>query len=196
LVLTLAPFRNRDAALTLAVFIARFWSVPGRVGGSFPIDRRELADRPDLGLTEKRVRSAITTLEAVGFLERALTPSGSRYKATEHGLHRKPILYVFGSEYGSAFVLANKRAQAARSGVSGARRMPSLSVPSRPSTAFLGALAKGPKSKERSETKVLMGPLRQNSGLPAKTSQDSALERALQRLGEAIGKPSLGSGEK
>jgi hypothetical protein len=64
-------------------------------------------------LTAKRVRSAITILEAVGFLELALTPSGSRYKATEHELHRKPILYVFGSEYGSAFVLANKRAQAA-----------------------------------------------------------------------------------
>ena len=85
----------------------------GAGGGSFPIDRRELADQPDLGLTAKRVRSAITILEAVGFLELALTPSGSRYKATEHELHRKPILYVFGSEYGSAFVLANKRAQAA-----------------------------------------------------------------------------------
>ena len=64
---SLAPFRNREAAFTLAVFLARFWSVPGRVSGSFPIDRRALADRPDLGLTEKRVRNAIRTLEAVGF---------------------------------------------------------------------------------------------------------------------------------
>ncbi len=40
----LEPFRNREAAFTLATFIARFWSVPGRVAGSFPIDRRALAD--------------------------------------------------------------------------------------------------------------------------------------------------------
>ncbi len=132
----------------------------------------------------------------LGFLERALTPSGSRYKATEHGPHRKPILYVFGSEYGSALVLANKRAQAARGSVSGARRMPSPSAPPRLSTAFLEALAKGPKNKERSETKVLMGPLRKGNGIPAEAPQDSALERALKRLGMAIGKPSLGSGER
>ncbi len=125
----LAPFRNREAAFALATFLARFWSVPGRVASAFPIDRRELAGRPDLGLTEKRVRSAITTLEAVGFLERAIPPSGSRYKATEDGLHRKPILYVFGSEYGSAFVLANKRAQAARGGDRHARRPLSLPLP-------------------------------------------------------------------
>src|SRR5918998_3656456 len=79
----LGPFRNREAAFLLATFLARFWSVPGRIAGSFPIDRRELADRPDLELTEKRVRSAITTLEAVGFLERAIPPTGSRYRATE-----------------------------------------------------------------------------------------------------------------
>src|SRR5919107_5102287 len=64
----LAPFRNREAAFALATFLARFWSAPGRVACSFPIDRRELADRPDLGLTEKRVRSAITTPQAGGFL--------------------------------------------------------------------------------------------------------------------------------
>ncbi len=189
LTVALVPFRNRESAFALATFLARFWSVPGRVAGSFPIDRRELADRPDLGLTEKRVRSAITTLEAVGFLERALTPSGSKYRATEEGLQRKPVLYVFGSEYGSAFVLANKRAQAARGRVSGARRMPSPSATTRPSAAILETFTNGPKSRERSETKVLMGPLRKESGLPAEPSQDSALERALQRLKEAIGKP-------
>src|SRR5215217_8947176 len=73
----LAPFRNRDSAYALAVFLARFWSVPGRVALGFPIDRRELADRPDLGLTEDRVRGAIKTLEGVGFLERAIPPTGS-----------------------------------------------------------------------------------------------------------------------
>src|SRR4051812_48018631 len=59
----LTPYRNRDAALTLAVFIGRFWSIPSRVLTAFPIDRRELADRPDLGLTEAQVRGATRALE-------------------------------------------------------------------------------------------------------------------------------------
>src|SRR5215216_4753915 len=84
LVASLAPFRNRDAAFALAKFLARFWSAPGRVVGSFPIDRRALADHPDLGLTEARVRGAIRVLEEIGFLARALT-SGSDYKATPDG---------------------------------------------------------------------------------------------------------------
>src|SRR5690349_15803253 len=84
----LMGFRNRDAAFALATFIARFWSVPGRVVGSFPIDRRELAGRPDLGLTEAQVRGGIRVLEEVGFLDRAI-PSGSRYQATDEGLRRK-----------------------------------------------------------------------------------------------------------
>src|SRR3712207_96274 len=129
----LAPFRNREAAFTLATFLARFWSVPGRVAGSFPIDRRALAGHEGLDLTEARVRGAIRALEAVGFLERAIPPSGSRYKATETGLHRKPILFVFGSEYAPAFLAANRRAAAARGGDRRARRpipAPALSRPS------------------------------------------------------------------
>src|SRR3954454_18053930 len=51
----LAPFRNREAAFTLALFLARFWSVPGRVSGAFPIDRRALSDHAGLELTEARV---------------------------------------------------------------------------------------------------------------------------------------------
>lgn len=190
--LALAPFRNRDAALTLAVFIARFWSVPTRVLGSFPIDRRALAEHEGLELTEARVRGAIKALEAVGFLDRAIPASGSRYKATEHGLHRKPILYVFGSDYGSAFVQANKRAQAARGGVSGARRTIPAPTSSRAPVGLVGALANSPKSKSQAKPLVLMGEVRRESSIPAEPSQDSALERALQRLGMAIGKPSLG----
>src|SRR5215212_4057991 len=72
----LAPFRNRDAAFVLAAFLGRFWSTPNRLLSAFPIDRRELADRSDLGLTEAQVRGAIRTLEAVGFLDRAVM-SGS-----------------------------------------------------------------------------------------------------------------------
>ena len=109
---SLAPFRNREAAFALAVFLARFWSVPGRVSGSFPIDRRALTDHQDLQLTEARVRGAIKTLEAVGFLERAIPATGSQYKQVGEGLHRKPILFVFGSEYGPAVY----RGQQTRSG--------------------------------------------------------------------------------
>src|SRR3954454_2825378 len=58
----LAQYRNRDAAFALAVFIGRFWSAPGRLEQAFPIDRRALANRPDLGLTEAKVRGAIRTL--------------------------------------------------------------------------------------------------------------------------------------
>jgi hypothetical protein len=44
------------------------------------------------------VRGAIRVLEEIGFLDRAVA-SGSRYKATEDGLHRKPVLFMFGSDY-------------------------------------------------------------------------------------------------
>src|SRR3954454_13338593 len=95
----LAPFRNRDAAFTLATFLGRFWSTPARLLTAFPIDRRELADHAALGLTEARVRGAIKTLEEVGFLDRAVH-SGSTHQPTPDGLHRKPVLFMFGAEYG------------------------------------------------------------------------------------------------
>src|SRR3954471_6860802 len=88
----LASFRNRDAAFALAVFLGRFWSAPGRIEQSFPIDRRALADHPDLGLTEARVRGAIRTLERVGFLDRVTADKGSRFQRLDSGdLHRKPV---------------------------------------------------------------------------------------------------------
>jgi hypothetical protein len=191
---SLAPFRNREAAFALAVFLARFWSVPGRVSGSFPIDRRALADRPDLGLTEKRVRNAIRTLEAVGFLDRAVA-SGSRYKATEDGLRRKPIMFCFGSDYAREFMEANRRAAAARGARSSARRAPSPSVSPRPSVAVSEARhAKRPKTSKASKT-VPLGPLRRESGIPPQTSvPDANLEAALDRLRRAIGIAGGGSG--
>src|SRR3954465_2558552 len=86
LVSALAPARNRDAALALAVFLGRFWSTPNRLVSAFPIDRRELADRVDLGLTEAQVRGATRALEAAGFLDRAILGNkGSRHKLTGTG---------------------------------------------------------------------------------------------------------------
>src|SRR3954466_2372192 len=95
----LAPFRNRDAAFALATFLGRFWSAPSRLLTAFPIDGRELANHAALGLTEARVRGAIRTLELVGFLDRAIA-SGSPYQPTPDGLHRKPVLFMFGADYG------------------------------------------------------------------------------------------------
>src|SRR3712207_6577438 len=116
----LGAYRNRDAAFALAVFLGRFWSTPARLLTAFPIDRRELADHAALGLTEARIRGAIRTLEEIGFLDRAVA-SGSTHKPTPDGLHRKPVLFLFGSEYGVLFSAANKRAAAARERRSGTR---------------------------------------------------------------------------
>src|SRR3954466_6688844 len=130
----LVPFRNRDAAFALAVFLGRFWSTPNRLLQAFPIDRRELADHAALGLTEARVRGGIRTLQGVGFLARALA-SGSTHRPTPEGLHRKPVLFMFGSDYGPLFSAANRRAAAARERRSGSRRS---SCSSRHRTALYG----------------------------------------------------------
>src|SRR5215204_1482965 len=114
----LAPYRNRDAAFALAMFLGRFWSTPARLLSAFPIDRRELADHAALGLTEARVRGAIKVLEEIGFLDRAVR-SGSTHQPTPDGLHRKPVLFMFGSDYGPLFGAANKRAAAVRERRSG-----------------------------------------------------------------------------
>jgi hypothetical protein len=185
----LASFRNRDAAYTLAVFLARMWSLPKHVASSFPIDRRELVKREDLGLSEDRIRGAIRTLERVGFLTRDIPPKGSKYQPTEEGLHRKPILFVFGPDYAPSFIKANRRAAVARERHSGERRplspprtqQPSMSLPRAPST-------NSPKDKERSGSQVIMGDLRKPIGLPPRAFEpDPRLEAALDKLKKAIG---------
>src|SRR3954453_22665982 len=156
----LAPYRNRDAAFALAVFLGRFWSTPARLLAAFPIDRRELADHAALGLSEARVRGAIRTLEDVGFLDRALA-SGSTHRPTPDGLHRKPVLFMFGAEYGPLFSAANRRAAAARERRSGSPRTFTPAKPSRPSTGILMARPlKSPKNKDSEAAKVLMGEIR------------------------------------
>jgi hypothetical protein len=187
LVSSLAPFRNRDAAFTLAVFLARFWSVPGRVAGSFPIDRRALADHAGLDLTEAQVRGAIRTLEAIGFLDRAIPAPGSLYQPTEEGLRRKPVLFVFGSDYAPAFLAANARAAAARGRQKRERRSPTPDSVRRPSWGSAEAPGlNSPKDKSAAETKVIMGELR--SGIPSQLSvPDSQVEAALERWRKAAG---------
>src|SRR4051794_39741555 len=149
----LTPFRNRDAAFALAVFLARFWSTPARLLTAFPIDRRELAEHAALGLTEARVRGAIQALEEVGFLDRAVA-SGSTHRPTPDGLHRKPVLFMFGSEYGPLFSAANRRAAAAPERRSGSRRGPPAPALARRPAA---RLAISPKSKGSEADRLLWG---------------------------------------
>src|SRR5829696_104764 len=175
----LAPYRNRDAAFALAVFLGRFWSAPARLVSAFPIDRRELADHAALGLTEARVRGAIRTLEEVGFLDRALA-SGSTHQPTPDGLHRKPVLFMFGAGYGPLFSAANRRAAAARERRLGARRTLTPANPLRPSAGFLmGPPLNSPKNTDSEADKVLMGELRPKP--PEPPLQNSALNAALDR---------------
>jgi hypothetical protein len=162
------------------------------MGSSFPIDRCELADRADLGLAEAQVRGAIRALEEVGFLDRALMGSGSKHRLTGSGeLHRKPILFVFGPEYAPAFLAANRRARKAARGDLTARRPIASAAPSRPPTGLLEARrTNSPKSKSEAKPQVIMGETTKGIGLPAEPSAPTALELALQRLGEGVfGKP-------
>src|SRR4051794_13730609 len=153
----LAPFRNREAAFALATFLGRFWSMPSRLLTAFPIDRRELAEHPALGLTEARVRGAIRTLEEVGFLDRTVV-SGSTHRPVPDGLHRKPVLFMFGSDYGPLFSAANRRAAAVRERRSGSRRASGLAASQRPSAELPAArLTNSPKNKSREASKVIMG---------------------------------------
>jgi hypothetical protein len=187
LALALTPARNREAAFTLARFLARFWSTPSRLLTAFPIDRRALANRPGLGLTEAQVRGAVRALENVGFLDRALPERGSAYRQVGPAgdLHRKPVLFRFGGEYAPLFSAANKRAAAARGGRERSRRVTGPAPVPRPSAARTMAPSfKSPKSKSEAERKVLMGEV--VIQLPESHLQKSALDDALERWTKAF----------
>jgi hypothetical protein len=185
---SLASFKNRDAAFALAIFIGRFHSAPGRIIDAFPLDRRALADRPDLGLTEDRVRGAIRTLEAVGFLDRAMASGSTHQKTSEGELHRKPILFQIGSDYAPSFLAANRRAVAARDRRSGERRaVAPSSSPRHPMAHFRASALNSPKDTSVSESPVLMGEIDKKNGLPAKPfDPDPRLEAALARYEEGF----------
>jgi len=180
----LAHYRNRDGAFALAVFIGRFWSAPGRIEQAFPIDRRALANRPDLGLTEAKVRGAIRTLERVGFLDRVEPDQGSRYQCSDTGdLHRKPVCFRLGLAYRAAFEAANKRAQKHREGQGLARRPIAPSKGLRPCATLPAApVLKSPKYKSEAETKMFMGEIKRP---PPPTSLNPHLEAALDRWKKA-----------
>src|SRR5256885_16472149 len=88
--------------------------------------------------TEARVRGAIRTLEEVGFLDRAVA-SGSTHKPTPDGLHRKPVLFLFGSAFAPLFSAANRRAAAARERRSRSRRGVCPAASRRPSAGLPAA---------------------------------------------------------
>jgi hypothetical protein len=112
--------RNADAAMRLAAFLARFHTAPGRLGRTFPVDRIALAAHAELGLSASRIRGALAALEQIGFLERHELP-GSRYRRTEWGLRRKPVLWRFAATFFAIFESANRIALGKR--LSAARRM-------------------------------------------------------------------------
>jgi hypothetical protein len=180
----LASFRNRDAAFALAVFIGRFWSAPGRIEQAFPIDRRALANHPDLGLTEAKIRGATRTLERTGFLDRVEPDRGSRYQRTDTGdLHRKPVCFRLGLSYRASFETANKRAQKRRERQGPARRIISPAQCLRPSLGSAKARRlKSPKSKSEAIPQVIMGEIRAS---PPPTSLNPNLEAALERWKKA-----------
>jgi hypothetical protein len=186
----LAPFKNRESAFALAVFLGRYHSVPSRVLSAFVIDRRSLSGHDGLDLTEARVRGAIKALEAVGFLERAIPRPGSRYKATEEGLHRKPVAFVFGPEYAPAFIAASKRTRKAQDGDPAARRQLLAPAARRASTGNLEPFligSKSPKWNREAEPLVHLGEVRKECGWRQPPfAPDPRLEGALARLEKAF----------
>lgn len=186
----LAPLRNREAAYALALFLGRYWSSPARIVSAFPVDRRALAERAaNLDLTEGQIRGALRTLEAIGFLDRTENAPGSRYRATDEGLHRKPVLWRFGGEFLSDFLAANKRAQRGKERRLLVRREIVPSIPSRPLAVPLRPIPLTCPKSRISEGEILMGKQKiatEKVWSPLQTEAHSKLEAALDALKQAV----------
>jgi hypothetical protein len=180
----LAGCRYIGEAIRLATFLGRFWSVPGKLGQAFHVDRRALADRADLGLSEKRVRRALEALVAVGFLKR-MPERGSGYRMTEDGLRRRPALYRFGAEWWTIFASVVRRAAAVVR--EAALQIGSHQTPARSPTALIsGQISGGPKRTAGLEPPVHMGPVKRSGIPPSVFEPDPKLESALERLKEGF----------
>jgi len=125
------------------------------------------------------VRGAIRLLEEVGFLDRAVT-SGSTHQPTPDGLHRRPVLFMFGALFGKA----NRRAQEAKERRSRSRGGVPLKVARAPVRLSEAWRVGSPKSRVSETGMVLMGDLRPN---PATLLEpNSNLEAALDRWKKAF----------
>lgn len=179
----LAGRKNRDAAFALAVWLARYWSSPRRLLCAIPVDRRAIADRDDLGLTEARVRGALAVLVEVGFLARYEPDPGKRYQRTEGGLQRRAILHRFGEEYAVAFTAANARSQAARGAPAPARK-PAPPRPEAKRAPAANVVAPRPMPPAELAQKHPTGGSRVIMG---EERRASALEAAIERLRRGVG---------
>jgi hypothetical protein len=196
----LRPAKNRESALTLAVFLARYWSAPARLGQAFPIDRRALCGHRDLPLTEARIRGAIAVLEEIGFIEREEPEAGRRYQRKPEGLRRWPIAFRFGPDFQTLFTAANRRPRRGPGKAPDGHRprlAPHAGDREQRPWALQRPLIKSPKSTSQAPAVLLMGEIVKGlpgKGLDLKGAFDqnqplSRLEAALQRLGEALGVP-------
>jgi hypothetical protein len=177
--------KNAAACLALATWLGRFWSAPRRLLYSFPVDRRAIAGREDLGLTEARVRGALAVLEEIGFVSRYEPDPGKRYQRTAEGLHRRPLLFRFAEDYAVAFTAANARAQAARGAPTPARRPIPRPEPQRAPVANIAAPRLMPPSQLAQ--KQTLGGGRMIMGEERGGEPSSPLEAALARLGRGLG---------
>jgi hypothetical protein len=182
--------KNATACLALATWLGRFWSAPRRLLYSFPIDRRAIAGREDLGLTEARVRGALAVLVEVGFLARYEPEAGKKYQRTEGGLQRRAILHRFGEEYAVAFTAANSRAQAARGAPAPARRpvspRPEQQRAPAPNVAAPRAMPASEVAQKQTlgGSRVIMGEERRCETV---SHSASPLEEAIARLRRGVG---------
>ena len=180
----LAGRRNKDACLTFATFVARYWSAPRKLGLPFALDRRALAAVEALGLSEGRVRGALRTLQQAGFLER-LPCTGRTHQRTPDGLHRRPVSYVIAPDYRAAFDAANNRAAAARDRRSQDRRGSTLAVAQRPPVAFpMAPPTSYPKWSPSQAVRCIWDRTGAKALQPAEPN--SKLEAALARWGKAL----------